>query len=71
MTLDELLPPCPVFILMAEKDSKIEKLQVYSSTSQSCADCKKNDAACDVYLDWLGTMKVTQLATYRDVGTGV
>ncbi len=71
MGIEDLLPPCPVFILLKKSDVKVEKLQVYSLTSQSCNDCKKNDNACAVYLDWLGSQPVTRLATYKDGVVGI
>ncbi len=71
MPLEDILPECPVHILMKKKGVVFDKLQVYSSTSQSCRDCKKNDNACDVYMDWLEEGAATRLATYRDGGVGI
>ena len=68
MAIEDILPSCPVFLLMRKSKVKIERLRVYSSSSQSCADCKKNDNACAIYLDWLRSQAVTKLATYRDGG---
>lgn len=71
MGIEDILPPCPVFLLLKKSDVVVERLQVYSLTSQSCNDCKKNDNACAVYLDWLKSQAVTKLATYKDGGVGI
>ena len=71
MGIEEILPECPVFKLMRVYRVLFEELRVYTSTSQPCIDCKKNDDTCEFYLDWLGSLPVTQLATYRDVGVGI
>ena len=71
MTLEEILPECPVFKLMVTYRVLFKNLRVYSSSSQSCERCEKNDNTCEFYLNWLGSLPVTQLATYRDCGAGV
>lgn len=58
MTLEGLLPQCPIYREIEGKHLQTCDLIVYGIQSKDCTQCKDSDPDCNLYREWYFAQKL-------------